>query len=64
MFIPETTYPGGLTQREVEVLLQISSGSTDREIADELFVSCRTVANHVRSILDKTGTANCIEAVT
>ena len=64
MFIPGTTYPGGPIQREVEVLLLICSGSTDREIAAELFISFRTVGNHVRSILNKTGTANRTEAAT
>jgi len=48
----------------VEVLLLICSGSTGREIAAELFISFRTVGNHVRSILNKTGTANRTEAAT
>ena len=54
--------PDGLSQREVEVLRLISGGKTDREIADELFISFRTVGNHVRSILNKTGAANRTEA--
>jgi len=48
----------------VEVSLLICSGSTDEEIAAELFISFRTVGNHVRSILNKTGTANRTEAAT
>ena len=59
-----TTYPDGLTQREVEVLGLICGGKTDREIGEELFISVRTVGNHVRSILNKTGTANRTEAAT
>ena len=55
-------YPDGLTQREVEVLRLIAAGKTDREIADELFISFRTVGNHVRSILNRTGTANRAQA--
>lgn len=55
-------YPDGLTQREVEVLQLICGGKTDREIAEELFISYRTVGNHVRSILNKSGTANRTEA--
>ena len=57
-------YPAGLSQREVEVLRLISAGKTDREIAEELFISFRTVGNHVRNILNKTNTANRTEAAT
>ncbi len=58
------TYPAGLSQREVEVLRLISAGKTDREIAEELFISFRTVGNHVRNFLNKTNTANRTEAAT
>lgn len=58
------TYPDGLTHREVEVLKLIAAGKTDREIASELFLSSRTVNNHVRSILNKTAVANRTEAAT
>ena len=37
-------------------------GSSNREIGEELFISGHTVANHVRSILRKTGAANRTEA--
>lgn len=47
-----------LTQRELEVLRLVASGKTDREIANDLSLSVRTVGNHVRNILDKTGSAN------
>ena len=40
----------------------ICGGKTDREIAEELNISFRTVGTHVRSILKKTGTANRREA--
>ncbi len=56
--------PGGLTQREVEVLRHISGGKTDREIGEELFISVKTVGNHVSNILNKTGSANRTEAAT
>ncbi|MCH7621972.1 MAG: hypothetical protein IH870_08750, partial [Chloroflexi bacterium] len=55
-------YPDGLTQREVEVLQLIAAGRTDREIADELFISVRTVGYHVGNILNKTAVANRTEA--
>ena len=55
-------YPGGLSQREVEVLRLISTGKTDREIAEELFISPLTVGNHVKNILNKTNATNRTEA--
>ena len=58
------SYPDGLTQREVEVLQLIAAGKTDREIADELFISARTVGYHVGNILNKTAVANRTEAAT
>ena len=55
-------FPDGLTNREVEVLRLICGGKTDREIGEELFISVKTVGNHVSNILNKTGTANRAEA--
>jgi DNA-binding CsgD family transcriptional regulator len=55
-------YPAGLSRREVEVLRLVAAGKGNREIAARLFVSPNTVANHVRSILTKTNTANRTEA--
>jgi DNA-binding CsgD family transcriptional regulator/tetratricopeptide (TPR) repeat protein len=57
-------YPDGPTGREVEVLRLISEGKTDREIGEELFISVKTVGNHVSNILNKTDTANRTEAAT
>ena len=57
-------YPDGLTQREVEVVRLVAGGKTNQEIGDELFISLRTVANHVTNILSKTGAANRAEAAT
>lgn len=59
-----STFPGGLAQWEVEVLRHISGGKTDREIGEELFISVKTVGNHVSNILNKTGSANRTEAAT
>ena len=55
-------YPDGLTQREVEVLGLVAAGKTDREIAEELVISVRTVTTHVGNILNKVGAANRTEA--
>ncbi len=43
----------GLTPREREVLSLVAEGKSDREIADGLFLSRRTVSEHVRHILGK-----------
>ena len=47
--------PGGLTEREVEILSLIAAGMTNRGIAGELAVSEKTVASHVSHILTKLG---------
>jgi DNA-binding NarL/FixJ family response regulator len=44
---------GGLTRRELEVLRFVAVGRTNREIAQELYLSTRTIDMHVRSILAK-----------
>lgn len=56
------TGPDGLTEREVEVLRLLASGMSNREIGTRLFISANTAANHVRSILMKTGTSNRTQA--
>jgi len=43
----------GLTERELEVLRQVAAGRSDREIAEALFISPRTVGVHVSRILAK-----------
>lgn len=47
-----------LTDREKEVLHLIVKEKTNKEIADELFISVRTVDAHKRNLLDKTGSKN------
>jgi DNA-binding CsgD family transcriptional regulator len=56
--------PDGLTRREVELLRLVARGLSNREIGGELHISEHTAANHVRSILRKTGCANRTEAAT
>ena len=55
--------PGGLSQREVEVLQLIASGLTNGEIADRLFLSEHTIRAHLRRIYHKLGIATRAEAV-
>ena len=54
---------GGLTRRELEILRRVAVGSTNREIATDLFVSTRTVDMHVRNLLSKLGCRTRTEAV-
>ena len=56
------SYPDGLTEREVEVLRLIAKGRSNRRIAEELFITENTVANHVKNVLSKTQSANRTEA--
>lgn len=53
---------GVLSTRELEVLRLIAAGKTDRQIADTLYISRRTVEWHVRNLLGKLGAANRAEA--
>lgn len=50
-----------LTSREVEVLRRVAQGMAYREIAEELFVSHRTVQNHVQNVLRKLQLHNRVE---
>lgn len=45
--------PNPLTDREKEVLQLLAKGLKQQEIADQLFISRRTVNNHIQSINDK-----------
>ena len=47
--------PAGLTDRELEVLLALAAGKTNKEIAESLGISVKTAGHHVQHILDKTG---------
>ncbi|MFT4036806.1 MAG: LuxR C-terminal-related transcriptional regulator [Thermomicrobiales bacterium] len=48
----------GLTSRELEVLTQLERGKSNREIADSLFISERTVKKHLANAFHKTGSPN------
>lgn len=51
-----------LSQQEKHVLMLVSEGKTNREIAKSLFLGEGTVRNYVSSILSKLGTSNRAEA--
>jgi len=59
---PEPAARYGLSAREREVLRLLVAGRKDREIADALFLSPRTVTTHVSNLLGKLGVANRAEA--
>jgi len=50
--------PAGLSRREAEVLRLVVQGKSNREIAEALVISERTVANHLASIFSKTRVDN------
>jgi DNA-binding NarL/FixJ family response regulator len=51
-------WPAGLTTREVEVLRLVAQGRSNRGIADDLFISEKTVRNHVEHIYSKLAVSN------
>ncbi|MGW4800510.1 helix-turn-helix transcriptional regulator, partial [Nonomuraea sp. NPDC004297] len=54
--------PLGLTARELEVLREVTNGRSNREIAETLVISIKTVSVHVSNILAKLGVATRGEA--
>jgi DNA-binding CsgD family transcriptional regulator len=55
---PTSEAAGSLSEREAQVLRLIASGKTNRAIAEELFISEKTVARHVSNIFDKLGVSS------
>jgi DNA-binding CsgD family transcriptional regulator len=60
--VPVAALPDGLSFREVQILALVARGLSNREIGGSLSISEHTAANHVRSILRKTGCANRTQA--
>ncbi len=55
---------GGLTKREIEILTRIASGATNKEVADQIFISEKTVGRHLANIYAKLGVSSRTAAVT
>ncbi|MBR8742058.1 LuxR C-terminal-related transcriptional regulator [Nocardiopsis sp. MG754419] len=55
--------PAGLTPREVEVLAQVATGASNREVGEALFISAKTVSVHVTNLMAKLGVHNRTAAV-
>ena len=49
---------GSLSDREMQVLRLLAAGKTNHDIAEELFISAKTVARHVSNIFDKLGVSS------
>lgn len=56
--LPKGKLPDDLTKREVEVLQLVAHGMTNKQIAESLFISVKTVETHKSHILDKLGLSN------
>ena len=54
--VPPVLAARGITSREVDVLAVVATGATNREVAEVLSISPRTVDKHVERLLQKTGT--------
>ena len=59
---PQTGPAGGLTKRERQVLTLLTDGLSNRRIAQDLFISEKTVSVHISHILAKLGVTNRTEA--
>ena len=53
----------GLTPREEEILRFLTTGSTNREIAEALFISEKTVKSHLNSIFRKLNVTRRLQAI-
>jgi DNA-binding NarL/FixJ family response regulator len=54
--------PAGLSEREVEVLRLAVRGLSNRQIADTLFLSPKTVGHHIQHIYNKIGVSSRVGA--
>jgi DNA-binding NarL/FixJ family response regulator len=59
--VPASLRAMGVTSRELDVLVLVVDGRTNKEIAAELFLSTKTVERHLSSLFDRTGVRNRID---
>ncbi|HMP98558.1 MAG TPA: response regulator transcription factor [Cyclobacteriaceae bacterium] len=60
---PARNLPHELTKREAEVMQLIAHGKTNKEVAEALFISVKTVETHKTNILEKLGLKNSTELI-
>lgn len=58
---PDRSRPFGLTQRELDVVMAVAEGFTNRDIAERFSIKEDTVKHHVSAAFDKTGTFSRVE---
>jgi DNA-binding NarL/FixJ family response regulator len=61
--VPEEIPSEPLTAREIEVLRLIAQGHTNRQVADVLHISVRTVESHRANLMSKLGLSSRAELV-
>jgi DNA-binding CsgD family transcriptional regulator len=59
--VPDVGHGRGITKRESEIIGLICEGKTNKEIADQLFISVTTVKDHNQAIFQKLGVRNRTE---
>jgi DNA-binding CsgD family transcriptional regulator len=53
----------GLTKRETEILRRVAAGATNKQIAEQIFISEKTVARHLANLYAKLGVSSRTAAV-
>jgi ATP/maltotriose-dependent transcriptional regulator MalT len=61
---PADTSPDALSERELEILALLAEGLTNRQIAEQLYISRGTVKAHAHNIFEKLGVSNRLQATT
>jgi len=52
-----------ITNREIQILQQVSQGLTSKEIANQLFISTHTVISHKKKLMRKMAVKNMAQMV-
>jgi DNA-binding NarL/FixJ family response regulator len=55
--------PNALSERELDLVEQLQTGKTNREIADQLFISVNTVKTHLQHLFEKLDVSNRTQAL-
>jgi DNA-binding NarL/FixJ family response regulator len=55
--------PSGLTKREIEILQHIAGGATNKQVAEQMCISEKTVGRHLANIYAKLGVSSRTAAV-